>query len=61
MHCGNTAAGKLEKLNERAMRCIFNDNISTYDELLVKANMPSLQNRRMHTYIQSYLLVVSCH
>ena len=26
-----------EKLNERAMRCIFNDNISTYDELLIKA------------------------
>ena len=38
-----TAAGKLEKLNERAMRCIFNDN----DELLVKASMPSLQNRRI--------------
>ena len=47
MHCGKTAAGKLEKLNERAMRCIFNDNISTYDELLMKANMPSLQNRRI--------------
>ena len=26
------------------MRCISNENISTYDELLVKANMPSLQN-----------------
>ena len=47
MHCGKTAAGKLEKLNECAMRCIFNDNISTYDELLVKANMLSLQNRRI--------------
>ena len=47
MHCSKTAAGKREKLNERAMRCIFNDNISTYDELLVKANMPSLQNRRI--------------
>ena len=33
MHCGKTAAGKLEKLNEHAMRCIFNDNIRTYDEL----------------------------
>ena len=48
MHCGKTAAGKLaEKLNERAMRCIFNDNISTSDELLVKANMQSLKNRRI--------------
>lgn len=47
MHCGKTAAAKLEKLNKRAMRCIFNDNISTYEELLAKANMPSLQNRRI--------------
>ena len=47
MHCGKTAAGKLEKLNERAMRCIFSGNISTYDELLVKANMLSLPNRRI--------------
>ena len=47
MHYGKTAAGKLEKLNERAMRCIFNDNISTYDELLMKTNMPSQQNRRI--------------
>ena len=72
MHCGKTAAGKLEKLNERAMRCIFNDNISTFDELLVKANMPSLQNRGIpdmciHVYIKlsmqlhQQLLVVSCH
>ena len=31
MHCGKTAAGKLEKLIKRAlMRCIFKDNISTY-------------------------------
>ena len=47
MHCGKTAASKLEKLNGCAMRCIFNDNVSTYDELLVKANMPSLQNGRI--------------
>lgn len=47
MHCGKTAAAKLEKLNKRAMRRIFNDNISTYEELLAKANMPSLQNRRI--------------
>lgn len=47
MHCGKTAPAKLEKLNERAMRCISNDNISAYDELLAKANIPSPQNRRI--------------
>ena len=47
MHCGKTAAGKLEKLNEHAIRYIFNNNISTYDGLLIKANLPSLHNRKI--------------
>jgi len=47
MHCGKTAAAKLEKLNERAMRSIFNDNTSTYNALLETANMPTLHNRRV--------------
>ena len=49
-----TAAAKLEKLNEHAMQCIFTDNISTYDELLAKANMPSQQNGRIQDYTNTY-------
>ena len=71
MHCGKTIVDKLEKLNERDMRCIFNDNIGTYDESLVKANMPSLQNRRIQDMCiliykviyatTQHLLVLSCY
>ena len=47
IHCGKTNAAKLEKLNERALRCIFRDNTSTYDDILKKAKMTTLQNRRI--------------
>ena len=41
------AAAKLEKLNKRALRSIFNDNTSTYTTLLETANMPTLHDRRV--------------
>ena len=47
MHCGKTASDKLEKLNKRALRLIFNDNANTYTTLLDIANMPSLHDRRV--------------
>ena len=47
MHCGKTASDKLEKLNKRALRLIFNDNVNTYTTLLDIADMPSLHDRRV--------------
>ena len=47
MHCGKTASDKLEKLNKRALRLIFNDDANTYTNLLETANMPSLHDRRV--------------
>ena len=40
---------KLEKIQEKALRFIYEDYISTYEELLYIAKVPSLQIRRMHT------------
>jgi hypothetical protein len=40
---------KLEKIQERALRFIYDDFVSSYDELLVKAKVPSLKIRRMRT------------
>ena len=40
---------KLEKIQERALRFVFSDFVSTYDELLLKANIPSLHIRRLKT------------
>ena len=44
-HC-DTPNLKID-LNERTMRCIFNDKTSTYDALLERVNMSTLQNRRI--------------
>jgi hypothetical protein len=38
---------KLEKIQERALRFIYEDYNSTYEELLHIAKVPSLQIRRM--------------
>jgi hypothetical protein len=40
---------KLEKIQARALRFIYEDYESTYDELLEKAKVPSLKVRRMRT------------
>ena len=38
---------KLESLNKRILRLIFNDSLSSYDELLKKAKIASLYNGRL--------------
>ena len=37
---------KLERMQEKALRTVFLNKTSTYEQLLVKANLPSLDNRR---------------
>ena len=39
---------KLESLNKRILRFIFNDSLSSYDELLKKAKIASLYTGRLH-------------
>ena len=38
---------KLERVQERALRVIFNSKSDTYDVLLSRAKLPSLYNRRL--------------
>ena len=38
---------KLERMQEKVLRTVFLDKTSTYEQLLVKANLPSLDNRRL--------------
>jgi hypothetical protein len=35
----------MEKIKERALKCIYNENHSTYEELLAKSKLPSLTIR----------------
>ena len=45
--CRSSDARKLERIQERALRAVYCDNKSTYEELLQKANLPTLYTRRL--------------
>ena len=45
---GTRNCDKLESLNKRILRSIFNDSSSSYDELLKKAKIASLYTGRLH-------------
>ena len=47
--CGEVNTKKLEKIQERALRFIYDDHQSTYNALLIKCKMPSLKIRRLQT------------
>ena len=47
MFCGKKNANKAEKLQERALRFIYNDNITTYDDILKRCNLLSLSALRI--------------
>ena len=46
-HCKASDARKLERVQERALRAVYNNKTATYEELLSKARLPSLANRRL--------------
>jgi hypothetical protein len=43
------AAKKIEKIQERALRFIYEDYENTYENLLNKSKLPSLKIRRLRT------------
>ena len=45
--CGNRLTEKLEKLNERALRFVYQDKISPYKTLIVKNGYSTLANQRL--------------
>lgn len=47
--CGEALTKKLEKIQERALRFVYNDYLSDYFELLDRTQMPSLRLRRLRT------------
>ena len=50
-HCGERNLKKLEKINERSLRFVFNDNDSDYMQLLDRVGQLSLFNGRGVHYI----------
>ena len=47
-HCGQRNLRKLEKIHERSLRFVFNDNNSDYMQLLNRVGQPSLFNGSVH-------------
>ena len=45
--CKASDTRKLERVQERALRAVYNNKTAAYDELLSKAKLPSLVNRRL--------------
>ena len=45
--CSVASTRKIEKIQERALRLLYNDNFSTYNELLQKASKPTMEVNRM--------------
>jgi len=47
--CSEANTKKMETIQERALKFIYNENHSTYEELLAKSKLPSLKIRGMRT------------
>ena len=45
--CKASDARKVERVQERALRIVYNTHSVEYSNLLNRANLPSLQNRRL--------------
>ena len=55
---GSTNERKLEKIQERALRTVFNDFQTVYSELLTKANMNKLHCKRSKKLIEHVYKVI---
>ena len=46
-NCRSSDSRKIERIQERALRAVFNSHSESYENLLVHAELPSLLNRRL--------------
>ena len=47
--CSEANTNKIEKIQERALRFIYNDYNSTYENLLIVSKLPTLKVRKLRT------------
>ena len=46
--CGKVNNEKIEKIQQRALKIIYKDHVSSYDDLMSKAHVSTMLNRRLH-------------
>ena len=49
--CKASDARKIERVQERALRAVYNDRNATYEDLLEKGRLSSLENRRLQNIL----------
>ncbi len=54
--CGKVSSKKIEEIQERALRFMLKDQISTYEQLLEKCNYATLHIRRLRTEVFKSLI-----
>ena len=57
--CGEINTKKVEKIQERALRFIYEDYSITYEELLCKSKIPSLKIRRLRTVVLEVFKIIN--
>ena len=58
--CSARNCDKLESLNKRALRIVFNDKVSSYQQLLHKSEGSTLYNRRIHNMLITIYKCLTC-
>ena len=60
--CSKTSSAKMEKLQYRALRLVFNDFDSSYETLLERVNMPTLHiSRIILIAVETLRFSIKCH
>ena len=59
--CNKNITAKLEKVNERALRFVFNEKQMSYCELLGKIGLPSLANQRLAKIVCTVFKAIDSH
>jgi hypothetical protein len=59
--CGEQNAKNIEKIQERALRFIYDDFQNSYEFLLEKSKLSSLKTRRMRTIaLEAFKIINKC-
>ena len=59
--CSARNRDKLESLNKRALRVVFNDKVSSYQQLLYKSEGSNLYNRRIQNMLITIYKGLNCN
>ena len=57
--CNKSATAILEKVNDRALRCVSNEKQKTYSEPLDRIGLPSLENQRLTKIVCAVFNVIN--